>query len=45
MPDRHLIENSFAKLKLYRSISTRYDKAARNLIAVIHLAATITWLI
>lgn len=27
---RHLIENFFAKLKLFRAIATRYDKTARN---------------
>lgn len=42
---RHLIENFFAKLKLYRSIATRYDKTARNFLAAIHLAATVIWLI
>ena len=42
---RHLIENFFAKLKLYRAIATRYDKTARNFLAAIHLAATVIWLI
>jgi transposase len=42
---RHLIENFFAKLKLFRAIATRYDKAARNFLAAIHLAASIIWLI
>jgi transposase len=36
---RHLIENFFAKLKLFRAISTRYDKTAQNFLAAIHLAA------
>jgi transposase len=27
---RHLIKNFFAKLKLCRSMATRYDKTARN---------------
>ena len=36
---RHLIENFFAKLKLFRAIATRYDKTARNFLAAIHLAA------
>ena len=34
---RHLIENFFAKLKLFRAIATRYDKTARNFLAAIHL--------
>jgi transposase len=42
---RHLIENFFARLKLFRAIATRYDKTARNFLAAIHLAATSIWLI
>ncbi len=42
---RHLIENFFAKLKLFRCIATRYDKTARNFLAAIHLAASTIWLI
>jgi transposase len=41
---RHLIENFFAKLKLYRAIATRYDKRAANFLAAIHLAAAVIWL-
>lgn len=41
---RHLIENFFAKLKLYRAIATRYDKTKRNFLAAIHLAAAVIWL-
>ena len=43
--ERHRIENSFAKLKQYRAIATRYDKTARNFLAAIHLAAVVIWLI
>lgn len=42
---RDLIENFFAKLKLFRAIATRYDKTARNFLAVVYLAATVIWLI
>ena len=42
---RHLIENFFAKLKLYRCIATRYDKTARNFLAAVQIAATVIWLI
>ena len=42
---RHLIENFFAKLKLFRCIAIRYDKTARNFLAAIHLAAANIWLI
>ena len=38
---RHLIENFFQKLKLYRAIATRYDKTARNFLAAIYLAASV----
>jgi hypothetical protein len=41
---RHLIENFFCKLKQYRAIATRYDKAARNFLAGIHLAAAVVLL-
>jgi transposase len=42
---RHLIENFFAKLKLFRALATRYDKTARNFLAAIHFAAVLIWLI
>lgn len=41
---RHPIANFFAKLKQFRAIATRYDKAARNFLAAIHLAGSLTWL-
>jgi len=39
----HLTESLFCKLKQYRATATRYDKAARNFLAAIHLAAAIIW--
>jgi transposase len=42
---RHLIENFFARLKLFRAIATRYDKTARNFLAAVYLAAAAIWLI
>jgi transposase len=41
---RHLIEQFFNKLKQYRSIATRYDKTARNVLGAIYLAAAVVWL-
>jgi transposase len=41
---RHLVENFFAKLKLFRAIATRYDKTARNFLAAIQLTASLIWL-
>ncbi len=35
---RHLVENLFARLKHFRSITTRYDKLARNYASVIAMA-------
>ena len=40
---RNLIERMFARLKDYRRIATRYDKLARNFLASVVLAATMTW--
>lgn len=41
---RHLVECCFSKLKQFRRVATRYEKTARNYLAVITLAATILWL-
>ena len=41
---RHPIECCFSKLKQFRCIATRFEKTARNYLAVVTLAATILWL-
>ncbi len=41
--ERHLIENSFGRLKDFRRIFTRYDRLARNFLASVFLAATTIW--
>ena len=41
---RHLIECCFSKLKQFRRVATRYEKTARNYLAVVTLAATVLWL-
>ena len=38
---RHLIENTFAKLKEFRAVATRYDKTDTSYAAIIQLAAAI----
>ncbi len=38
---QHLIENCFAKLKEFRAVATRYDKADTSHAATINLAAAI----
>jgi transposase len=42
--ERHLVENFFAALKQYRAIASRYDKTARNFLAVVYLVAAAIWL-
>ena len=41
--DRHLIENSFCRLKDFRRIATRYDKLAANFLSAVALAATLAF--
>ena len=41
---RHLIECCFSKLKQFRRVATRFEKTARNYLAIITLAATVLWL-
>jgi len=41
---RHLIENFFARIEQFRAIATRYEKTARNLVAAVHLVASVVWL-
>ena len=41
---RHLVENVFARIKQYRSISTRYDKLERNYTSMVSLAFMLMWL-
>ncbi len=42
--ERHLIECCFSKLKQFRRVAKRYEKTARNFLAVVTIAATILWL-
>jgi transposase len=41
---RHLIECCFSKLKQFRRVATRYEKTARNYLAIVTIAATVLWL-
>jgi transposase len=41
---RHLIECCVSKLKQFRRVATRFEKIARNYLAVVTLAATVLWL-
>jgi transposase len=40
---RNVIERCFCRLKDLRRIATRYDKLARNFLAVVHLAALVAY--
>lgn len=37
--DRNLVERFWAKMKHYRRVATRYEKTARNFLAIIHVAS------
>ena len=41
---RHLVENTFSRIKHFRAISTRYDKLARNYKSMVALACGFMWL-
>lgn len=41
---RYLVENFFHRLKRFRAIATRYEKSARNFLALIQLACAVLWL-
>lgn len=41
---RHLVECCFSRLKQFRRVATRFEKTARNYLAVLHIAATILWI-
>jgi len=41
---RHLVECCFSKLKQFRRVATRFEKTARNYLAVVTVAAIVLWL-
>ena len=41
---RYLVEVFFHSLKRFRAIATRYEKTARNYLALVHLACATLWL-
>jgi transposase len=41
---RYLVERFFHSLKRFRRLATRYEKTARNFLALIHLACVRLWL-
>ena len=41
---RYLVEKFFHSLKRFRRLGTRYEKSARNFLALVHIACTRMWL-
>jgi transposase len=41
---RYLVEVFFHNLKRFRAVATRYDKTARNYLALVHVACARLWL-
>ena len=41
---RYLVEVFFHHLKRFRAVATRYDKTARNYLAIVHVACVTRWL-
>ena len=42
--ERHLVECCFSRLKQFRRVATRYEKTARNYMAMVTTAAIVLWL-
>ena len=43
--DRNKIERFINRIKHYRRVATRYEKTARNYLAMLHLVSTLVWLL
>ena len=41
---RHLVECCFSRLKQFRRVATRFEKTARNFLAIVTIAATVLWI-
>ena len=41
---RHLIENLFQRMKVFRRVATRYDKLDVTFLGFVHIAGTMKWL-
>jgi len=42
--ERHLVEIFFNRIKHFRRIATRYEKTARNFLAMVYLGCIKEWL-
>lgn len=43
--DRNKIERFIGRIKHYRRVATRYEKTARNYLAMLHLVSAMVWLL
>lgn len=43
--ERNKVECFFGRIKQYRRVATRYEKTARNYLAMVHLASAMVWLL
>ena len=43
--DRNKVERFIGRIKQYRRIATRYEKTARNYLAMLHLVSSMVWLL
>ena len=41
---RHLVENLFQRMKVFRRVATRYDKQGVTSLGFVHIAGTMKWL-
>ena len=41
---RHLVENLFQRMKVFRRMATRYDKLDVTFLGFVHIAGTMKWL-
>lgn len=43
--DRNKVERFIGRIKHFRRIATRYEKTARNYLAMLHLVSSMVWLL
>lgn len=43
--ERNKVERFFGRVKHYRRIATRYEKTARNYMALLHFVSAMVWLL
>ena len=44
-PSAAVVERFFGRIKHYRRVATRYEKTARNYLAMLHLVSAMVWLL